>query len=92
MDGCDVERCALCGGQAISCGCEWPPSLARLPWTGTWPGQEDCERLGFWCIGDGPPGNHWRPVPVGTPGATHDLNRLFKDARWNRRTRRFEAR
>jgi hypothetical protein len=51
-DGCDVERCPHCGGQALGCvgfDCNDP---RREPWTGKWPGEADCERLGYFVGGD----------------------------------------
>jgi hypothetical protein len=45
---CDVEQCPNCGYQLISCSCEdEPPSDDRLPWTGTWPGVEECREFGL---------------------------------------------
>ena len=87
--GCDIARCMICGGQRLSCGCR---GASKDIWTGKWPGTEECERFGFWCIGDGPPGNHWRQVPAGTPGAVHDLNRLMIETVWNPKTKARELR
>jgi len=46
MVGCDVERCAECGGQRIGCECD---SKKRLPWTGIWPGYLECHELQLIC-------------------------------------------
>jgi hypothetical protein len=63
-DRCDVERCPHCGGQALGCIGFDPNDPCREPWSGKWPGEADCERLGFFVNGD-------RSLP--------DLNRLFAE-------------
>lgn len=45
-EGCDVERCSVCGLQRIGCGHkEHDPTLAF--WTGYWPGDEAIRLLGL---------------------------------------------
>lgn len=62
-------------------------------WTGRWPGDEDCERFGLWCVWGPDVGlRGWVPVRPGTDGATYDLNRLSEVARWDRTTQRWELR
>jgi hypothetical protein len=63
-----VERCPHCGGQALGCEGFDPKDQRREPWTGKWPGEADCERLGFFIGGD-------RSLP--------DINRLFRGCDWN---------
>ena len=74
-DGCDVERCPHCGGQALGCVGFDPNDLRRQPWDGRWPGEADAERLGFFIGGD-------RSLP--------DINRLFAECRWNPEAQRWE--
>jgi hypothetical protein len=75
--GCDIERCYHCGWQALGCLGFDPNDTRRQAWNGKWPGEEDCERLGFFVNGDA-------DFP--------DLNRLFTDCVWDADTGCWERR
>ena len=44
--GCDVERCSVCGNQKIGCNCKGHDSLFAR-WTGIWPGLAESMNLGL---------------------------------------------
>jgi hypothetical protein len=57
LSGCDLETCALCGGQMIACGCnahtddyvrEVTKLGGRLPWAGDTQGVAECVEWGWY--------------------------------------------
>jgi len=89
LTGCDIERCAYCGRQAIGCECTEAEvnSVPRLPWTGVWPGEAECVEWGWFA--SFVPGAGWARCLPTDPGAGPDLNRLYADAAWDRQLRRW---
>jgi hypothetical protein len=100
--GCDIERCPHCGGQALMClsdesgellaGCDEMPVTDEelLPWTGSWPGDKECEEYGFWCkmvMGKG-----WVICANNDPEAEHDKNRLHRECVWSMKDKKFVLR
>jgi hypothetical protein len=59
----------------------------RIPWSGLFPGTEECVELGWFCHQD----TRKRCKPD-DPRAWPDLNRLATDARWDAEEQRFVAR
>lgn len=98
LDGCDVARCLATGGQMIQCDGldEEPPyavhSCGRDVWTGKWPGEAECEEFGWWAYFVPNHDPSFVPCKPGAPGATHDLNRLHIEARWDRAQARWVKR
>lgn len=73
-EGCDVARCPVCGTQRLQCSEHQPAEMSSI-WTGRWPGDAECERLGWYCYWDGPRG--WVSCSADRAGAVGDLNRLL---------------
>lgn len=47
LDGCDVVRCTVCGGQLLACDCkDGEPDI----WTGLWPGTKECYEKKLICF------------------------------------------
>jgi hypothetical protein len=60
----------------------------RFPWTGVWPGISECREFGWYAKRvTGVTG--WVSCGADEPGASEDLNRLSRDAVWDRYEKRF---
>lgn len=88
--GCAVERCPMCGRQYIGCDHLLTDSDNLLPWTGIWPGVEECREYGFWCKWSDNRG--WVPCDADDPDASEDLNQLIMTCTWDQSQRRYVLR
>lgn len=97
-DGCDVALCAVTGQQRLlACGesggfaageCEHEEGTdCRTVWTGQWPGEQECAEYGWYARMI--PGKGWVPCDSDHPEAVYDLNRLVRDAEWDRSRGRY---
>ena len=92
LPGCDLERCARCGLSPTGCECgeEASGAYPRLPWAGVMPGAQACWELG-WFVRRVPGGRGKVPCGPDELGAVEDLDRFYREARWNPARGRWEA-
>ena len=60
-----------------------PHDCGQDVWTGLWPGDMECREFGWWVQDRYSEGLGFVPCAPDAPGATEDLNRLSRDARWS---------
>lgn len=77
-EGCDIERCSVCKGQRLMCsmmdgGCN-SHEPNDVKWDGRWPGEKECEELG-WFVRMYPDGKIGGRCGKDDPYAFPDLTR-----------------
>jgi len=82
LSNCESEQCPRCGGQLLSCGCEFDwYHFSKIPWRGLLPGVAECREYGLYARLL--PGKGWTPCAKSDHGATEDLKRLFTEGQWD---------
>ena len=78
--GCNVERDPDTG-QQMAYTENYQSEAARIAWSGRWPGDEDCEKLGLYA--KFVPGHGFHKTTREDSDGSPDLNRLIKDFDWD---------
>jgi hypothetical protein len=86
--GCGVDLGPACGGMAPTCACDEEDlrGLDPIHWDGDYPGAAECRELEWFAVEVS--GRECRCGPE-VPGAYPDLDRLSREAAWDRRRRRW---
>lgn len=67
----------------------------KIPWSGLWPGEEECRKFGFWCKenrGRYLEKSFWVECDEDDPEATEDFNRLYTECEWDAEKRQYVLR
>ena len=81
---CEIEPCPGCGtAQYVYCECRLRHEFCRIPWTGEWPGKDQCREFGFYLKLD--ENGFWLPERCSEdyPRKTEDLATLYILCKWN---------
>jgi len=98
---CDVERCPICGMQALQCFIDCPccgglfascenvevEYKDKVLWTGIWPGVLECQELNLWSKMI--KGKGWIRCDKDDPEASESLNSLYVVAKWSKEKKKF---
>lgn len=91
-----MARCLATGEQRLGCGGELhvfkgheygehEGECGDDVWTGEWPGVGECQKRGWYAVLK--PVQGWQPCTADTSGAVEDLNRLYRDTKWDPATK-----
>lgn len=85
LGACDVARCSVCGGQAISCDCPGDPSPTR--WDGLWLMVFEAVQLGRFARFV--PGQSWVPCGMNDDGAVAGLSPASLVVEWDAKSQHY---
>jgi hypothetical protein len=90
--GCISETCSRCGKGTASCKCA--EQKRKIPWSGDIEGTAQCRELGYYAkivfLNGKKAKYYWKPCHKGESGASFDLERLYKECKWNAEMARWE--
>jgi hypothetical protein len=83
--------CPHCKETIATCTNEAVNRIEFIPWSGIWPGVEECQEFG-WYAKFKPGEGGWIRCDKDDPEGSEDLNRLCVEAKWDREKQRMVKR